>query len=144
MKLLNAILIMFAASFVIGYATMPIILGLISPYHQNHANKFYGAMLMASTMGLVELFMHGFNVFWMSVLIAIMFLSYYFIRTQMGVNEKQFLKGMIEHHGMALAMVSGLEKREDVSPETQALGKQIYTAQTKEISWMENRLNALN
>ena len=144
MKLLNAIFIMFIASFVVSYVTMPIILGVTSPYHQNHANKLYASLLMASIMGLIELFMYGYNAFWMSVLIALILLSYYFIRTQMGVNEKQFLKGMIEHHAMGIAMVNGLEKREDVSPETQALGKQIYTTQTKEISWMENRLNAIN
>ena len=105
-----AILIMFVASFIIGYVTMPIILGSSSPYVRFHKNKVFGALLMAFTMALVELFMHigmlsmGNAIFYFVVIVLGCFIMKFVIQQQLFITKGDYLEGMIEHHAMGIKM----------------------------------------
>ena len=89
MSVERAMLTMFFASVIIGYFTMPTILGFSSDV-RFHLNKVYGAILMGGYMALVELFMHGYTsayqgwaAGWILLIIAMSALIY----LQIGIGE---------------------------------------------------------
>ncbi len=134
--------IMFFASILIGYFTMPTILGMSSTV-RFHLNKVYGAILMGAYMALVELFMHGYTTAyqgwaaaWILLIIAMSSLIYF----QIGITENDFLRGMIEHHGMGIAMANRVLERDDLTQDTTILAKSIVDLQTKEIKQMDEML----
>lgn len=133
---------MFVASVVIGYITMPIILGF-SPNVRYHKNKVYGAILMGALMALVELFMHGYSPqyqLWLLAWAGIAVLSAVAIYYQAGITENEFLRGMIEHHAMGIAMAERVVLREDVDSATKTLGEAIRATQAQEIRQMDQML----
>lgn len=138
----KAMMIMFFASIGIGYFTMPTILG-ISPDVRFHLNKVYGAILMGAYMALVELFMHGYTTAyqgwaaaWILIIVAMSLVIYF----QIGVGENEFLRGMIEHHGMGVAMAERVLERNDLTQDTQILARSIVDLQKKEIQQMDQML----
>ena len=133
---------MFVASVVIGYITMPIILGL-SPNVRYHKNKVYGAILMGALMALIELFMHGYSPqyqLWLLGFAGIAVLSGVAIYYQAGITENEFLRGMIEHHAMGIAMAERVVVREDVDSATKTLAEGIRASQAQEIRQMDQML----
>lgn len=144
-----SILYMVLVSVPIGYFTMPLILGPTSSLIQPHLGKLYGAILMAGLMGLAEMIMHLVHIsttgilFWSAGLIGLTYLAYSLLRHQVAITEKEFLRGMIEHHGMALVMSEAVSERPEVSSETKYLAAQIHKTQIQEISWMETLLARL-
>ena len=138
----KAMLTMFFASVIIGYFTMPTILGFSSDI-RFHLNKVYGAILMGSYMALIELFMHGYSsayqgwaAAWILLIIAFSLLLYF----QIGITENDFLRGMIEHHGMGIQMASRVLERDDLTPDTLTLATGIVDLQRKEIEQMDSML----
>ena len=134
---------MFFASVIIGYFTMPIILGTQSRNLRYHRNKVYGALLMGAWMALVEVLMAGYSwktayysVFW----ILLIGVFTYMILHQTGINEREFLEGMIEHHAMGIAMAEKVLERKDITEETQGLADRIVRTQTTEIDQMDKLL----
>jgi hypothetical protein len=134
--------IMFFASILIGYFTMPTILGMSSNI-RFHLNKVYGAILMGAYMALVELFMHGYKseyqgwaAAWILLIIAMSSLIYF----QIGITENDFLRGMIEHHGMGIAMAKRVLERNDLTQDTTTLAKSIVDTQQAEIQQMDEML----
>ncbi|WP_164223970.1 DUF305 domain-containing protein, partial [Stenotrophomonas maltophilia] len=59
------------------------------------------------------------------------------IREQIGVGDKQFVKGMIPHHAAAILMS---EKTKLTDPELIKLQHDILEAQAKEIELMKRKL----
>ena len=142
MSVERAMMIMFFASVIIGYFTMPTILGFSSDV-RFHLNKVYGAILMGGYMALIELFMHGYTsayqgwaAGWILLIIAMSAMIY----LQIGINENEFLRGMIEHHGMGIQMAERVLERDDLTPDTTNLAKSIVDLQRKEIQFMDQLL----
>lgn len=138
----KAMLTMFFASLVIGYFTMPTILG-ISSNVRFHLNKVYGAILMGAYMALVELFMHGYTTpyqgwvaLWVLLIIGMSMLIYF----QIGIQETDFLRGMIEHHAMGVKMAERVLERDDLTQDTKILARSIVDLQNKEITQMDQML----
>ena len=138
----KAMMIMFFVSIIIGYFTMPTILG-ISTNVRFHLNKVYGAILMGAYMALVELFMHGYTTAyqgwaaaWILLIIAMSLLIYF----QIGISENEFLRGMIEHHAMGVSMAERVLERDDLTQDTQILARSIVDLQNKEIKQMDEML----
>lgn len=144
-----SILYMVLVSVPIGYISMPLILGPTSHLIQHHLGKLYGAVLMAGLMGLAEMVMHLGHIsttgifFWSVGLLGLTYLAYSLLRHQVAITEKEFLRGMIEHHGMALVMSEAVLQRPEVSSETKYLATQIHKTQIQEIGWMETLLARL-
>lgn len=138
----KAMLTMFFASVIIGYFTMPTILGF-SPDVRFHLNKVYGAILMGGYMALIELFMHGYTSAyqgWAAGWILLIIASSLFLYFQIGIGENDFLRGMIEHHGMGIKMAERVLERDDLTQDTTTLAKSIVDTQRKEISIMNELL----
>jgi hypothetical protein len=138
----KAMLIMFFVSIPIGYFTMPTILGFSSDV-RFHLNKVYGGILMGGYMALIELFMHGYTTAyqgwaaaWILIIIGMTALIYF----QIGISENEFLRGMIEHHGMGIAMAKRVLERNDLTQDTQILARAIVDTQQKEITQMDEML----
>jgi hypothetical protein len=63
--------------------------------------------------------------------------SFYAIRTQLFINQKQYLLGMIPHHSMAILMSKELQKKENNIPK---LLNDIITNQENEIKFIKEKL----
>jgi hypothetical protein len=135
---------MFIASFIIQYFAMPPIMISSNKYFTNSIGKAYLAAIMGLFMVLVEVGMHDhqysvmstYTYLWVIVLLAT---TIYLYRKQIGVNDKQYLEGMIEHHSMALLTSEEiLNKTDDYN--IAKLAKNIIQTQTYEIKEMEDLL----
>jgi Ca2+/Na+ antiporter len=135
---------MFIASFIIQYFAMPPIMISSNKYFTNSIGKAYLAAIMGLFMVLVEVGMHDhqysvmstYTYLWVIILLAVLI---YLYRKQIGVNDKQYLEGMIEHHSMALLTSEEiLNKTDDYN--IAKLAKNIIQTQTDEIKEMEDLL----
>jgi peptidoglycan/LPS O-acetylase OafA/YrhL len=148
-----AIWLMFAASVVIGYVTMPIMLGYDSPYVRFHGNKVVSSFLMGCLMALVEVAMHSSMMSKLKIILYLLgfgiisLVLIWMMQTQWFITIDGFLDGMIEHHAMALVMVKPFLEGKFASTnimdpriqDVRNLAKGIYETQKKEIMIM-NRL----
>ena len=111
------------------------------------ANKWSDVRLSLNDL-YMSLLMAGWMIFFMSILdnysngivisLIIIVGSFIAIRTQLFVNQKQFLLGMIPHHSMAITMSKKLlEKPNNI----QKLLKDIIKSQGQEIKFMKEKLN---
>jgi hypothetical protein len=135
---------MFIASFIIQYFAMPPIMISSNKYFTNSIGKMYLSVIMGLFMVLVEVGMHDhqysvvstYTYLWVIILLAT---TIYLYRKQIGVNDKQYLAGMIEHHSMALQTSAEiLEKTDDYN--IAKLAKNIIQTQTDELREMEDLL----
>jgi len=130
---------MFVAMYFIMYAMIDGLNNLIP-----NINNLYMTLLMASAMLIIELLiMKGMyqnkKINWavITVSLAIGIFSWFGIREQINVGDKQFVKGMIPHHAAAVLMS---EKAKLTDPELIELQKNILETQAKEIEFMKRKL----
>jgi hypothetical protein len=145
--LLWMLVIMFVASFIIGYIIMSV---LISTNRTNNLNKIYGALLMAFLMVAVELggymvLSRQVGVEYLTIFVVFLLLALvteYLIVDQVGIDQRQFMLGMIEHHQMAITMAQRQKAKEN-SPGLTAILDEIIKSQEREISEMRQLLSNL-
>ena len=130
---------MFVAMYFIMYAMIDGLQNLIP-----NINNLYMTLLMVSAMLVIELWiMKGMyqnkKINWaiITVSLAIGIFSWFGIREQLFVGDKQFVKGMIPHHAAAVLMS---EKAKLTDPELIELQKNILETQAKEIELMKRKL----
>ena len=130
---------MFVAMYFIMYAMIDGLNNLIP-----NINNLYMTLLMVSAMLIIELLiMKGMyqnkKINWAvnTVSLAIGIFSWFGIREQINVGDKQFVKGMIPHHAAAVLMS---EKAKLTDPELIELQKNILETQAKEIEFMKRKL----
>ena len=130
---------MFVAMYFIMYAMIDGLQNLIP-----NINNLYMTLLMVSAMLVIELWiMKGMyqnkKINWAIIAfsLAIGIFSWFGIREQINVGDKQFVKGMIPHHAAAVLMS---EKAKLTDPELIKLQKNILETQTKEIEFMKRKL----
>ena len=106
---------------------------------------FYGGLLMASNMIWAHeivhyLSMNHFNIyiFCIGIMLSI-FVSVYLLRTQLYVNDSQWLRRMISHHSTALT-TSHIIYNKTNNPKLKKLAKDIIDTQEKEIQLMKTML----
>lgn len=108
--------------------------------------KIYMAAIMTVPMLALELLFMGsmykiknkFLWIFMSVLFFVLF--FVFIRRQIFVGDKQFLKSMITHHSGAILMCREAKIKDN---EIKDLCKKIYLSQQSEIDQMKDILKRL-
>ncbi len=114
----------------------------------NSLNQVYMAALMTSSMVLIELPMmramyksRGLNIAILAIGAAVLFGSWFLIRQQGAINDRQFLRSMIPHHAGAILMCqqASIEDRE-----IKDLCRNIIAGQQSEIDQMKTILNRLN
>jgi hypothetical protein len=141
MNLIYSILVMFFGSFMIQYFVMSYIMTNSIKDVRDSIGKVYISLIMAILMSLLEIFMHdtynmmfSFNYYiFFIITLLIIFILY---KKQIGINSKNYLKEMIEHHSMALLTSNEIlnkTKDEDVKK----LANNIIETQTKEIKEMD-------
>ena len=130
---------MFVAMYFIMYAMIDGLQNLIP-----NINNLYMTLLMVSAMLVIEIWiMKGMyqnkKINWavITVSLAIGIFSWFGIREQINVGDKQFVKGMIPHHAAAVLMS---EKAKLTDPELIELQKNILETQAKEIEFMKRKL----
>ena len=132
-------IVMFSAMYFIMYAMIDKLANLIP-----NINNLYMTLLMTSAMLLIELLiMKGMytnkKINWgiATLSVAVGIFSSFGIRQQIGVGDKQFVKGMIPHHAAALQMS---ENAKLTDPELMQLQKDIIQSQSDEIELMKRKL----
>ena len=127
---------MVIVSFVIQYYLMSYIMTNTAANIKNSLGKFYLSTVMASLMGLTEMFIMGDqNTLILLILLVMLVSSVIMYRRQMYINEKEYLKEMIEHHSMALlTSKSIIEKTSD--NQVKNLAQNIIKSQQSEINYM--------
>lgn len=111
-------------------------------------NRFYMAAMMVAPMAIVMLLMMGkmypdrrLNIVLGLISFCVFVLSFTFARSQIFVDNNQFLRSMIPHHSSAIVMC---EDASITDEEIKALCKSIVEAQQREINQMNGILNRLN
>ena len=130
---------MFVAMYFIMYAMIDGLQNLIP-----NINNLYMTLLMVSAMLIIEIWiMKGMyqnkKINWaiITVSLAIGIFSWFGIREQLFVGDKEFVKGMIPHHAAAILMS---EKAHLTDPELIELQKNILKTQAEEIELMKRKL----
>ena len=144
MKILHTIFFMFIASFLIQYFAMPPIMVDSLNNITNNVGKAYMAVLMGLSMVLVEVGMHDmqydiFSVSKYALTIGLIAIFVYLYRNQVAINDKEYLKGMIEHHSMAILTSEEILKKTD-NYNVAKLAKNIIQKQKDELRAMKDLL----
>lgn len=133
-------------SFISMYVLMYMMVNKYANVYSN-LNQFYMAGMMTAPMIIIELLLMSsmypnkkVNILIMafSLLLGILFIL--FLRQQVAISDKDFLKSMIPHHAGAILMC---EKASIKDPEIKKLCESITFSQQSEIDWMKMKLNHL-
>jgi len=107
---------------------------------------------MATIMGLLMVFLevmmhdHHYHVLSINLYIILMAglaLFVYLYKTQTGINDRQYLEGMIEHHSMGIFTSEEILKKTD-DYNVSKLAKNIIQTQQDEIMIMKSIINNEN
>jgi len=144
MKILHTLTIMFIFSFLIQYFAMPPLMVSSLSDITNNIGKAYLAVIMGLSMVLVEIGMHDMQYGSISstkygLILAFLFLFIYLYRKQVAIKDKEYVKGMIEHHSMAIFMSEEILKNSD-DYHIAKLAKNIIQQQKDEIREMKELL----
>ncbi len=131
---------MFFGSFIIQYLLMPPIMVNNISYITNNLGKLYLSTIMGIYMVFLTVIMrdhqyHTLSLNWYIILISLLSLFIYLYRYQKGINDKQYLAGMIEHHSMALHTSEEILKKTD-NYYVAKLAKDIISQQKDELRTM--------
>jgi hypothetical protein len=136
------IIIMMIIMFIAGLlSSMNVWVNKISDI-QLHLNDIYMSLLMCGWM-LVIMGIYYINSQILLIGIIFTFIMIYCIRTQIFIDENQYLKGMIPHHSMAVLMSRELLNKEynkeiHLSNDIKKLAKHIINSQNYEINFMKS------
>jgi len=110
--------------------------------------RTYMAILMIAPMAVsMMLFMWGMyeNKKLNKVIIGLAFIifavTFYMMRTQAGISDVDYMKGMIPHHSSAILTSQESDLRD---PETKKLAGEIIKAQEEEIALMKELIEKLD
>lgn len=137
-------IVMFIGSFIINYFVMSPIMVNNLKYITYNISKVYISVIMSLLMLFLEVMMHDhqYKVFSLNIYMFLGFLTIFFIylyRKQVGINDKEYLKGMIEHHSMALLTSEEILKKSN-NYNVIKIAKNIIQKQKDEIQEMKNQL----
>jgi hypothetical protein len=118
MKITNAMVVIFIASFVIHYFLItPIMVYKISHITNNY-NKVYLSIILALFAVLLEIINKDrqYKVFSLSlyaIIILLLVVFIYIYRKQIGINDNEYLKNMIEHHSTSILLNKRILEKTD-------------------------------
>lgn len=108
----------------------------------NSYGKIYMATIMGLSMVLLEIGMHDhtYHIFSSNYYLlfgGLLALFIYLYRQQVGIYDKQYLEGMIEHHSMAILTSKKILEKTD-SYRVAKIAKDILQTQQDEITKMKH------
>lgn len=135
---------MIIISYVIQYYIMSYIIVQNINNITNSLGKIYMSSIMAIMMGLAEVIMidimnksiHLIYYYTLLLLLAILYLLY---TMQIGINDNEYLKEMIEHHEMAIKTSNIIEDKTS-NYKVKKLAKDISLKQEQQIEYMKKLL----
>jgi len=138
---------MIVLSFISMYILMYSMVNSFSNVFPN-TNQFYMASLMTMPMIIIEIVLmrsmymnRKWNIAILSSAIIGLIAFFMLIQKQAAVNDKQFLKSMIPHHGAAILMAKEAIIQD---PEIKILCEKIIRDQQSEIEQMKAKLKEIN
>jgi hypothetical protein len=131
---------MFIGSFIGQYFLMPPIMINGLDLHTNNLGKAYMSTIMALFMVLLEVVCkdiqyHVFSLNSYALFGALIGLFIYLYYKQIAITDKEYLKGMVEHHSMAIFTSQEILKKTD-DYNVAKLAKNIIQTQKDEIREM--------
>jgi hypothetical protein len=100
-------------------------------------NDIYMIVLMTAWMTFLMSVLHK-NTTYSFISGLVILATYYAIRKQLFINIKDFYRGMIPHHSMALLMSKNVLEKEGLSKKDREFAKNIIKTQSAEIEWMKS------
>ena len=148
MRIYHTLVVMFVAGFIIQYFGMSLVMTNQLSEITNSLGKVYIAALMGLTMIVVEIMMHDHQYGVMStktyaVLAGLIGLVTFLYRKQVAIDDKMYVRGMIEHHSMALLTSKRILEKTD-NYDVAKLAKNIIQKQEDEIAVMREILTKTN
>ena len=148
MELKYSLYTMMIGSFIIQFIVMSCIMTNSYKNITFSVGKFYMSVIMALLMGLLEVFMFDIH---MRIISLYYYLSLFFMlsifiylyRNQIYIEDKDYLKEMIEHHSMAI-LTSDEILQKTQSERIKKLAETILTTQEKEIEYMRQLIKYVN
>ena len=132
---------MFIGMFMIQYFFFSYIMTDRLENINNSTGKIYMCILMGLFMVLLDMLINQ-EYKHVAVVFGLIILFIYLYRTQFGVDDKNYLKEMIEHHSMALLTSKNiLEKTKN--PAVVNFATKILTTQEQEIADMQYLLKSI-
>ena len=132
--------------FIIMYLVMYTMIATLDHFYFNLNNVYMTLMMVAPMTILMLVLMRSMyqnkRVNWAIGLgaVAVFAASFYAMRTQAAIGDKELIRGMIPHHSGAILMC---EQASLTDPEVVALCGEIVEAQEREISQMQAILDRL-
>jgi hypothetical protein len=144
MNIANKMIIIFIGSFLIKYFLMPPITVNNIIYITNNLGKVYSAVIMSIFMLFLEVIKHDFQYKVLSLnlyamLTAGLAIFIYFYRYQIAINDKQYIKWLIEHNSMSLLTSEEILKKTN-NYDVIKLAKNEIQKQTDELRIMKELL----
>ena len=140
MELKYSLYTMIIGSFIIQFIVMSYIMTNSYKNITFSVGKFYLSVIMALLMGLLEVLMFDIHMriislYYYLILFFILSIFIYLYRNQIYIEDKDYLKEMIEHHSMAV-LTSDEILQKTQSERIKKLAETILTTQEKEIEYM--------
>ena len=140
MFLAHSVWYMMICSFLVQLIGMSLIMTNNLTHITFTTGKFYISVIMALIMGLIEVLMNDIYMktisieFYLPLFFALCIFIYLY-RTQMYIDDKNYLNEMIEHHSMALLTSEEILQKTQ-SERVKRLAENIISTQEKEIEYM--------
>jgi hypothetical protein len=140
MELKYSLYTMLVGSFIIQFIVMSCIMTDSYKNITFSVGKFYMSVIMALLMGLLEVFMFDIymriiSLYYYLILFFILSIFIYLYRNQIYIEDKDYLKEMIEHHSLAVLTSEEILQKTQ-SERIKQLAETILTTQKKEIEYM--------
>ena len=142
MNLRFSVWFMILASFVIQFVFMSLLMTDSVANVTFSLGKFYLSCIMGLIMGLLEVIMYDYHhgivsLYYYLSIVFVMICFIYVYRNQMYIDDKEYLKEMIEHHSMALLTSEEILQKTS-SERVKKLAETIVETQQKEIDYMRD------
>jgi len=140
MNITRVMIILFISSFIIHYFFIPLIMVNSTMYFTNHIGKIYQSIIVGIFTVIIETMIkdYQYNVLSNSLyalLFGLLATFIYLYRTQVAINDKQYLEAMIEQYSMSLLLSESIVKKTD-NYDIAKLAKNNISQQTDEIRTM--------
>ena len=141
MNLNYSLWFMMIGSFLIQILVMSLIMANSYNNITFSLGKFYMSVIMALTMGILEVLMYDIHMQMISIsyYLSLFFglsVFIYLYRNQMYIDDKEYLKEMVEHHSMAILTSEEILQKTS-SERVKKLAENIIDVQEKEIEYMK-------
>ena len=132
---------MFISMFIIQYVFMSYVMTNTPENITNSIGKIYMCTIMGLFMLVASILMqHTFNIKQFLLFTSLLIGCIYLYKIQYGIDDKEYLKEMVEHHSMALLTSNAiLQKTKD--NDVLNLARRIVQSQGKEINEMQSLIN---